>query len=68
MILFRIGRESEARELFSQGEAKMTVLPEDDRQLFRYEDPFQQAIVWLAYREAKALLQGEISDAGKKAR
>ena len=48
MSLFRQGQEAEARQLFAEAEAKMKPLPggadHDD------------LILWLAYKEAKALL------------
>jgi tetratricopeptide (TPR) repeat protein len=60
MSLFRQDKLEEARKLFSQAEAQMPPLPEDeskplvDRELASHDD----LIWWLAYKEAKGLLAG----------
>ncbi|MEO8352638.1 MAG: serine/threonine-protein kinase, partial [Chthoniobacteraceae bacterium] len=57
MILFRKGKRVEAETLFHETEAQMRPLPTDEAELWfdnRIQDPL---IVWLAFKEAKALLE-----------
>jgi hypothetical protein len=58
MILSRTGHMEEARTLFATGESEMKPLPPDDRQIFESNSAFHEVMVWLAYKEAKALLEG----------
>ncbi len=57
MILFRAGKEQEARTLFVQAEAGMKPLPGDDSQVLQNEASHDDVIFWLVDKEAKALLQ-----------
>ena len=60
MSLFRQDRPEEARKLFAQAEAQIPTLPTDehiplvDGQLAKHD----ALICWLAYKEAKALIEG----------
>jgi len=57
MSFFRQGKPSEARHLFIEAATQINPLPADERQLFANEAGPEDIIVWLAYREAKALVQ-----------
>ena len=57
MSLFRQGKEAEARQLFAEVEAQMKPLPADERQPLANAAGHDDVIVWLAYKEAKALLE-----------
>ena len=63
MCLFRQGKPEEARKLFSQAEAQMPPLPKDESKPLVYGGPagHNTMICWLAYNEAKALLEGPVS-------
>jgi tetratricopeptide (TPR) repeat protein len=60
MSLFRQGRTEEARKLFRQAEAQMPPFPKDPHQPPVYGKPvdLDTLICWLAYKEAKALIEG----------
>jgi len=55
MTLFHQGKPAEARALFTTTEAKMKPLPADDQNPLIEHD---NLIIWLACKEAKALLAG----------
>jgi WD40 repeat protein/tetratricopeptide (TPR) repeat protein len=57
MSLFRQGKDTEARNLFSEAATKMKPMPADERQPLANGAGLDDLIVWLAYKEAKALLQ-----------
>jgi tetratricopeptide (TPR) repeat protein len=59
MCLFQQKKPAEARQLFSQTEAQMTPLPADPAKpvIGGEATPHDVIITWLAYREAKSLLQ-----------
>ena len=57
MSLFQQGKAAEARTLFTEAEAQMKPLPADERQPFTDGATPDDLIVWLACKEAKALLQ-----------
>jgi tetratricopeptide (TPR) repeat protein len=57
MSLFRQGNQSEAREIFNGAEAKMKPLPADEKNpLVDGKSDHEDLILWLAYKEAGALL------------
>jgi tetratricopeptide (TPR) repeat protein len=57
MSLFRQGNQSEAREVFNGAEAKMKPLPADEKNpLVDGKSDHEDLILWLAYKEARALL------------
>ena len=55
MALFRHGDEAAARELFTVAKEKMQPIPEENKVQPEKTD-HNQLIVWLAYREADALI------------
>ena len=60
MSHFRQGRMADARKLFTEAEAQMKPLPADERQPLPKGAAYQDdLIVWLAYKEAKALLESK---------
>jgi len=56
MIRFSGGDYAKARELLAEGKAEMKPLPKDRRQIFESATAFDDVMVWLAYKEAEALL------------
>jgi serine/threonine protein kinase len=65
MSLFRQGKDAEARKLFSEATTEMKPLPADERQpLANGADP-DDLIVWMAYKEANELLNGDRTSAQK---
>jgi hypothetical protein len=56
MSLFQRGNVSEARKLFTEAAAQMKPLPADQRQPLANNAQADDLIIWLAYKEAKALL------------
>jgi tetratricopeptide (TPR) repeat protein len=61
MSLFRQDKAEEARNLFSQAEAQMPPLPKDEGKPIVDGKPFDRdfLVMWLAYKEAKALIEGK---------
>jgi tetratricopeptide (TPR) repeat protein len=58
MSLFRQGKEAEARRVASAAAATMKPLPKDEqRPLADQKDYHDDLILWLAYKEAKALIK-----------
>jgi WD40 repeat protein len=57
MILIRQGKQADAQKLFTEVEAKMRPLPADSRQVLLNGATQDDLLFWLAYKEAKALLQ-----------
>jgi tetratricopeptide (TPR) repeat protein len=57
MILLRHGKDAEAQSLFRTAAAEMPGLPVDDGQVLLNGPTQDDMIFWLAYKEAKALLQ-----------
>jgi tetratricopeptide (TPR) repeat protein len=59
MSLFRQDRFEEARQLFSQAEAQMIPFPQDENKpLFKGDTASHDVMIsWLAYKEAKALIE-----------
>jgi len=60
MSLFWQNKRDEARKLFSQAEAEMPPLPKDENHPVVFGKAFDGdlTVTWLAYKEAKALLEG----------
>jgi hypothetical protein len=56
MSLFRRGQQDEAQQLATQAAAKMKPLPNDARNSLAGGYNFDDLILWLAYKEAKALI------------
>ena len=58
MSLLRQNRPEEARKLFSQAEAEMPALPQDERKALVDNKPVSHDVLicWLAHKEAKSLL------------
>jgi hypothetical protein len=56
MSLFRQGEAAEARQLFTETEATMKPLPADDKNPLANGADQDDMIVWLAYKEARALI------------
>jgi tetratricopeptide (TPR) repeat protein len=63
MTLFRRGEETEARQLFVEAEAQMKPLPKDPREVLLTGAKQDDLLFWLAYKEAKALMQPEAQPA-----
>jgi eukaryotic-like serine/threonine-protein kinase len=59
MSLFRQGKEDEARKLATAAAAKMKPLPKDEKNPLADNANPDDLILWLAYKEAKALIQFE---------
>jgi len=59
MSLFRQGKSAEARKQFLEVSAQMKPLPTDERQPLANGAGHDDVIFWLAYKEAKALLEPE---------
>jgi tetratricopeptide (TPR) repeat protein len=57
MSLFKQTKEAEARQLFAEAEAQIPPLPADENQPLAKGVDADSVIVWLAYKEAKALLK-----------
>jgi hypothetical protein len=57
MSLFRQGKQAEARQLASAAVAKMKPLPKDEKNPLADNGSADDLILWLAYKEAKALIQ-----------
>jgi serine/threonine protein kinase/Flp pilus assembly protein TadD len=59
MSLFRLGKKDEARKLATLAVANMKALPVDEKKLLDRESGHDDLILWLAYKEAKALIKFE---------
>jgi hypothetical protein len=57
MSLFRQGQEAEARQLATEAAANMKPLPADEKNPLADNSSADDLIVWLAYKEAKAMMQ-----------
>ena len=57
MILFRQGKPDEARKLASAAAAKMKPLPADEQNPLAGDAYYDDLVLWLAYKEAKALIK-----------
>jgi eukaryotic-like serine/threonine-protein kinase len=58
MSLFRQGKPDEARKLAIEAAAKMKPIPKDEQDpLPNNAYPWDELILWLAYKEAKAMIK-----------
>jgi len=57
MSLFRQGKHDEARQLALAAAATMKPLPKDERKLLANQATHDDLILWLAYKEAKAMIR-----------
>ena len=57
MSLFRQGEQADARDLFTAAEKAMKPLPADENNPLADKANADHLIVWLAYKEAAALLK-----------
>jgi hypothetical protein len=67
MGLFRRGKRDEARKLALEAVAKMKPLPADEKNPPYQYDSHGDLIVWLAYKEAKAMIKFEAAPPPKEA-
>jgi hypothetical protein len=67
MCLFQQNRPEEARKLFTQAESEMPPFPKDEqRPLLDGKPVFPDLLVcWMAYKEAKALIEGPAAPVGE---
>ena len=66
MSLFRQGKENEARKLATEAAAKMKPLPKDEKNPLADSATDDDLILWLAYKEAKGLIQFDVAAAPPK--
>jgi WD40 repeat protein/serine/threonine protein kinase len=57
MSLFRQGKEAEARKLATEAAANMRPLPTDEKNPLDGDSTADDLILWMAYKEAKALMK-----------
>jgi hypothetical protein len=57
MALFRLGQVARAREVMADAEAEMTPPPADEKKLQMDEVNPDELILWMAYKEARALIK-----------
>ncbi len=57
MSLFRQGKEDEARKLATEAAAKMKPLPKDEKNPLADDADHDDLILWMAYKEAKAMIK-----------
>jgi WD40 repeat protein/serine/threonine protein kinase len=57
MSLFRLGKADEGRKLATAAAAKMKSLPKDEQNPLANNAYYDDLILWLAYKEAKAMLR-----------
>ncbi len=65
MVLFRQGKPDEARKLATET-ARMARLPRDEKNPLAGFVPNEALILWLAHKEAKALIGFDAVPPGKK--
>ena len=63
MSLFRQGKEDEARKLAAAAAAKMKPLPKDEKSPLAGNANADDLILWMAYKEAEAMIQVEAAPA-----
>ena len=61
MSLFRQGKEEEARKLANAAAAKIKPLPKDENNPLAHGGNHNVLILWLAYKEAKTLIQFDVA-------
>ena len=67
MSLFRQGKEDEARQLATEAAVKMKPLPADEQNPLANGSTRDDLILWLAYKEAKAMIKFDASPAAPAA-
>jgi hypothetical protein len=63
MSLFQQGKKDEARRLATEAAAKMKPLPKDEKNPMADNAYNDDLILWMAYKEAKALIKFEAAPA-----
>ncbi len=63
MSLFRQGKADEARKLATEAVATMKPFPKDENNPISGNDPHNDLILWLAFKEAKALIKFDATSA-----
>ena len=63
MSLFRQGKNDEARKLAIAAAAKMKPLPDDEQNPLSGSASLDDLILWLAYKEAKAMIKFDAAPA-----
>ena len=66
MILFRQGKQADARKLFAETEQLMEPLPSDRRVVLFNGATNDDLLYWQTYKEAKALLQPQADTASPR--
>ena len=66
MSLFRQGKTDEARKLATEAAAKMKPLPVDEQNPLAGGADANDLIMWLAYKEAKAMIQFDAAPAARR--
>jgi WD40 repeat protein len=61
MCLFRQGKETEARKVATEAAVPMKPLPADEKNPLADKDTADDLIVWLAYKEARAMIQFDVT-------
>ncbi len=65
MSLFRQGKPDEARKVAIAAAAQMKPLPKDEQNPFANGSHYDDLILWLAYKEAKAMIQFDAAPPAK---
>jgi hypothetical protein len=60
MSLFRLGNDTEARKVATEAAAQMKPLPADEKNPLDANSGHDDLILWLAYKEAKAMLKFDV--------
>ena len=68
MSLFRQGKKDEARKLAIEAAAKMKPLPEDEKNPLAGDAGHDDLIMWLAYKEAMAMIKLDAAPIGGRVR
>jgi hypothetical protein len=68
MSLFRQGKENEARQLVIEAVSRMKPLPTDEKNPLAGNANHDDLILWMAYKEAKAVIQFDPAAVLKKAK
>jgi hypothetical protein len=68
MALFRLGKQAEARKLALAATARIRPLPADEKKPLEGETNADDLILWLAYKEAKAMIKFDAAPPAKNDR
>jgi hypothetical protein len=66
MSLYRQSKKDEARKLAIAATAKMKPLPKDEQNPFANGAYYDDLILWLAYKEAKSMIQFDAAPPAKE--